>query len=97
MIVNRRTFVIKRGRMEDAKSLLKETGQWWPPGAGMVRFYVTNVGAWNQLAFEVEFQSLADYERIWAEAGATVPAEWWHRWFEVLDAGGGNEIWTLLE
>jgi hypothetical protein len=97
MIVNRRTHTIKRGRMEEAKALMKEAMQWWPAGTGAVRWYAINFGPWNQLALEVEFQSLDDCERAWAAWGARTPPDWWKRVFDLLETGGGNEIWTLFE
>jgi hypothetical protein len=97
MIVNRSTFNIKRGRMEEAKALLKEALQWWPADTGAVRHYASHFGTLNQLAMEGEFQSLADCDRAWTEWGAKMPPDWARRWNDAAETGGSNEIWTILE
>jgi hypothetical protein len=98
MLVNRRTLVIKFGRMDDTKALAQEYVRAKPAGMTRpVRCYVTELGAWNQFALEAEYESLAEYERLVAEWDANLPPEFWKKLNEVRTPGGGNEIWTLLE
>jgi len=68
-----------------------------PAGVGPTRTYRIDFGAWDHVAWEVEWQSLADYERLGAEWTARITPDWWKRWRDVTENGGGNEMWTLVE
>jgi hypothetical protein len=95
MIVNRRTFVVKQGREHKAIELLKGavTGHPHPhPG----RVYRPQLGPFNVLVLEIEFENLEDYERYFAEFRASPgQAEFMEKWFELTKEGGANEIWTV--
>jgi hypothetical protein len=96
MFVNRRTFVVKEGKMEEVLARFKAAASLDPPRA--LRIYTSEVGAFNTIAFEAEFESLQEFESFFtglpdlpelAEAqarlaGLTVP-------------GGSNEVWRLVE
>ena len=99
MIVNRRTFVIKPGRMADAKALfIPGTLRAKPVGVTRpVRWHEIEFGAWNLWAMEAEFESLAEYERLTAEWLANHSPEFWTKYHEIKDHGGSKEIWTLIE
>jgi hypothetical protein len=98
MIVNRRTFVVKGGRTDDAKVLTQESLRAKPIGMTRpLRWYVIEFGPWDHLALETEFETLAEYERLTAEWLANLSPEFWKRWNEVMTIGGSNELWTLVE
>ena len=98
MIVNRRTVVIKPGRMDDVRALVPETVRAKPAGVTRpMRWYVIEFGAWNLFAMEAEFESLAEYERLTAEWLANHSPEFWTKYHEIKDHGGSKEIWTLIE
>ena len=98
MIVNRRTRVVKPGRMDDARALIQEAVRAKPSGVTRsVRCYVIEFGAWNLLALEAEFETLAECERLFAEWLASLSPEFWKKWNELRDQGGSNELWTLVE
>ena len=97
MIVNRRTFTVKWGRVEEAVALAKTGGERVSPPHAL-RLYTNNIGPFSTIAIEVEFKNLEEYER------------WWAEWFAspenialngnllaLLEAGGTNEIWNLEE
>ena len=99
MIVNRRTFNIKSGHMEDAVQLLKqedaaerERGGY----SGPIRIYVSETGQFDRLAVEWEYENLAMYKQGWAEWGArpTTPA-FMEKWLTLTAEGGTNEIWNV--
>lgn len=101
MIVNRRTFNVKPGCGDKAVELLaaesaaekKRSGF-----SGAVRIYSSNIGQFNQVAFELEFKDLAEYAQFWAEwAARPTSAEWMKKWIELEASAGINEIWTLAE
>jgi hypothetical protein len=97
MLVNRRTFITKRGRTEEAAKFLKEAMQLIdlprPP-----RVYVCELGPFDTIAVEVEEgESLADYERRGGEWSARTTPEFWEKWFNLTENGGANEIWRLVD
>ena len=64
MIVNRRTFKVKKGRMQEAATLLRTGGDYMdniPP----YRIYTSSIGTFNLLVLEQEFENLAAYEKFW--------------------------------
>ena len=84
--------------LDDVRALVPETVRAKPAGVTRpMRWYVIEFGAWNLFATEAEYESLAEYERLSAEWLANLSPEWWKKWREIVDQGGGNEIWTLVE
>ena len=95
MIVNRRTFVVKRGRMQDVVELLREGGPDFPHPHPR-RFYTPRIAPFDVLAIEIEFENLKDYEEYWTKWGTRPEtAEFMDKWFELTQNGGTNEIWTV--
>ena len=98
MIINRRTFVAKPGRTDDAKVLAQEAVRAKPAGMTRpVRWYEIAFGPWDHLALETEFETLAECERLMDEWLANLSPEFWKKWQEVMATGGSNELWTLVE
>jgi hypothetical protein len=99
MIVNRRTFNIKSGCMEDAVQLVKqetEAERERSGYSGPVRIYTSETGRFDRLAVEWEYENLAEYEQGWAgwAARPTTPA-FMEKWGAVTDKGGINELWNV--
>lgn len=101
MIVNRRTFNVKVGCMEEAVALVlgeiaadSERGGY----TGRIRVYTSSIGTFDQMAVEWEYQDLAEYEEMWAEwAALPTTAAFMQKWIELVKEGGTNEIWDLAE
>ncbi|HRJ45301.1 MAG: hypothetical protein KJZ86_02795 [Caldilineaceae bacterium] len=92
MLINRRTFIAKQGKTAEVISML--TGGRGPDR--VTRVYGPHYGRFNVVAFEMEFASMEDMERVWAEWFATPEAAtFMSRWVEITESGGTNEIWTL--
>ena len=95
MIVNRRTFVAKRGRLEEAVALVlaeMERTNTTP------RVYVSETGLFETIAVEWELEGLAEYEKGWAEYFASPEAApFLEKWAEITETGGTNEIWRLVK
>ena len=96
MLINRRTFVTKHGRSQDATEFLKNGANhldWVPP----LRVSTSHFGSLRKVQLELEFESLADYEKFWtafeeAPESQAVLEKWW----ECIEAGGTtNEIWKI--
>jgi hypothetical protein len=60
------------------------------------RLYFSNIGPFDRLALEVEFENLAQYEEYWAEYFASPEGVAFNEKLNtLLESGGTNEIWTL--
>jgi hypothetical protein len=95
MLINRRTFSTRLGRWQDAVAVLKSGAShldWVPPA----RVLTSHFGTFDRVELELEFESLAEYEKFWAAFDAapetaTVMAQW----IETIEPGGTNEIWEI--
>lgn len=104
MLVNRRTFIVKKPYFEEAQRLLVELGQLSRNVApdATFRVYASEFGRFDTVAFEFEVANLATLEQQLAsfDADAQVSGrmpEWFRRWLEITESGGTNEIWRLVE
>jgi hypothetical protein len=97
MIVNRRTFAMKRGCMEEVVALVK--ADWernsWPHAR---RLYTPNIAPFGVMVVELEFENLAEYEKSWAEWFASPEGvAFMEKWVTLTRSSGTNEIWNLVE
>ena len=96
MIVNRLTITVKQGRMQEFVELLKERrkqGEY-----NNVRLYQSHLGTRDQIAYEIEFEDYAAYDKFFTEwyALPDTPA-FLEKWNVMTKAGGTNELWWLIE
>ena len=96
MLVNRRTFMVKPGKMDEVKKLVvdyaRERGN-LSSGSGQ-RILTGLVGPFDVLVLEVDHENLAAYERFWAEVFDHPSAEaFFQKWNMCIESGGTNEIW----
>jgi hypothetical protein len=92
MIVNRREFNIEVGHVEDAIAWMKAL-QFPKP----IRIVTSLSGPFNVLAIEIEFESLAESERLMAEwAGRSDSAQLLAKWHEI-NKSGVNEYWQVVD
>jgi len=62
------------------------------------RLYTSDIGPFDVVAIEIEFESLEEYEKGWAEWRARPEvAAFMEKWYDLTESGGNNEIWTLVE
>jgi len=95
MIVNRRTFVIKRGCWQEAVAMVKAEQERLDPGAAF-RLYTPNIAPFDILAMEWEYGSLEEYEKAWGDYSVSPEAaEFMERWYELTETGGTSEVWDL--
>ena len=94
MIVNRRTFVPKRGHLSEAVDLLRQEAD--KLGMGDVpRIYVPEIAPFDVIVTEMEFEDWEAYHKFWAE---WAPGEaFWTRWMALTENGGTNEVWRLVK
>ena len=98
MIVNRRTFVVKRGRIDEFLALIEEGREQSSSSARAFRVYTPDISSFDEVALEWEYESLGEYERDWAEWGTTPEsAALQERVYDLTETGGTNEIWRLVE
>jgi hypothetical protein len=94
MIVNRRTFVAKRGHLQEAVALLKQEADKMGMGDSG-RIYVPEIAPFDFIATEMEFKDWDAYHKFWGEWS---PGEaFWTRWYALTENGGTNEVWRLVE
>jgi hypothetical protein len=100
MIADRRVFIAKKGHIDEAVALLREMAELFSktfPGT-TYRIYASHIAPFDSVAFESEYESLADYEKGVTEFFALPEAiALLERWNEVTEAGGTHEIWSLIE
>jgi hypothetical protein len=98
MIVNRRTFVVKRGRLDHFLALLREAREQSSSSARGFRAYTPDIGSLDKVALEWEYENLEEYERDWAGWGTTPEsAALQERLYELTETGGTSEMWNLVE
>ena len=95
MIVQRLTWLAKRGHVMEAVKLAvaerERTGS-------THRIYESYFGPHNTIAVEFEFEDFEELETFWSEWSATSEsAAFMEKWRDLLEPGGTDEIWTLVE
>lgn len=92
-IINRRTFVAERGKFQEAIDLLRDATQ---DAHYKYRICSSYFGAFDAVALEVEFESIAQMEEAWADVNAQPEmAEFLSKWHTATKSGGSNEVWLL--
>ena len=97
MVVQRNVIVVRQGCMEEAVALVKaaiEGNKGYKHG---YRIYTPEIGPFDVLAVEWEFESLEDQQKSWAEWAARPDTPvFMEKWNEVFERGGSGEIWNLV-
>ena len=95
MIVQRMNVNVKQGRMQELLDFLKKDRK---KGGYNYRLYQSNLGTFDQISIEMEFENLAAHEKFWNDWNALseTPA-FFEKWNELTKPGGTNEIWWLVE
>lgn len=94
MIIDRRTFIIKRGHTDEAIAIIQE-GKKYSPFVVPAHIYLPQIGPFDMGELDLEFKDLAEYEQFWNGMMANAPQEWWLRWENATESGGKCEIWRL--
>ncbi|TEU17258.1 MAG: hypothetical protein E3J25_02210 [Anaerolineales bacterium] len=93
MIVQRSTFKVKQGCMEELVALNKSERE--KEGLSC-RIYSPNKAPHGTLVIEWEFESLAESEKYWAGWWAKPEtAAFVEEWYALTESGGSTEIWNL--
>ena len=97
MIVHRATIKVKVGCMDKIVELTK--AEFARSGdAHKWRLYTFKLGSYDILAYEVEFEDLAELDKFWTTWYATPEAaEYFKKIVGLREAGGGEEVWNLVE
>ena len=95
MIVQRMIVRTKAGRRMEVSELARAERE---RIGSTHRIYRDNVGPHNTIAFEFEFKDWDEMDTFWAEWLATPEADvFLEKWFDLIEAEGSDEIWTLVE
>ena len=93
-IVNRRTFIPKRGYRDEVVAMLSPSENYEKP----YRVYSDLIGTFDRVVLEIEFESVAEMDKAWTEWFASQEAEeFMKRFVEITETGGTNEVWNLHE
>jgi hypothetical protein len=97
MILQRLTFHVKPGRMDEVVEMLKAADEVLG-STDISRIYTPNIGQFDVVVNDLEFENLAELDALWAEwwSNPETPA-FMEKWNELVDAGGGSEVWNLVE
>ncbi len=94
MIVNRRTFIPKRGCVDQFVELYKSAREHYGIQA---RILVPEYGPFDVVVIEIEAPDMESYNKIMADTGQD---PWFASFFEkhmaLTENGGSNEIWNAL-
>jgi hypothetical protein len=98
MIVQRSTWKVKVGCYDKFVELVRAEATKNRDPSYKTRIYTGNIGPFDAVAVDFEFEDLAALEKFWTE-WSTKPetAEFWKKWNELVEAGGGNEVWNVEE
>jgi hypothetical protein len=95
MIVQRMIVRTKAGRRMEVEKLARAERE---RIGSTHRIYRDNVGPHNTIAFEFEFKDFEEKETFWSEWLATSESDaFLKKWFDLIEAEGTDEIWTLVE
>ncbi|MFC2077613.1 NIPSNAP family protein [Candidatus Bipolaricaulota bacterium] len=99
MLINRRTFNVKRGHTDEVVALLKAEAERSIRYTHAFRIYTPETGSSEIVAVELEYESLEEYGRLWAEWSATPEAGEFsgEKWYNLTEGGYTNELWWLAE
>lgn len=97
MIVDRRVFYLKFADADRAIRMAVEElnrMKWDRPS----RLHRAKTGRFATLALEMEFESLAEYEKFWADWDASPESSaFQEKWNDVNETGGSHELWQIVE
>ena len=98
MLINRKTFNVKRGHTDEVVALLKAETE-LSSYTRAFRIYTPETGSVERVAAEWEYESLEEYGRFWDEWSATPEAAAFRdeKWYNLTEGGYTNEIWWLAE
>ena len=96
MFVERNTQYVKQGCMDEAIQLFLSYKSWWTDRKIPVRYYTPVFGPLSVLVFEVEYESIAAYEKLEKELVSSPEfAELSPKWLELTERGGTTEGWIV--
>ena len=98
MIVDRRTFLVKRGHEAEVVALIKTAIEGNTPYTKTYRIYMSDIGPHDMVVVEWEYEDLQEMRAAWAtwEASPGI-AQFWEQWYSLTERGGSGEIWKLVE
>ena len=97
MIVNRRTFVVKKGCAKKVVDLLRTVTDGFSQPK-VFRIYEWYISPSDQVTWEAEFENLEEYSRFSAEwMDSSKHDSILDKFVELTVSGGTSEIWKLIK
>ena len=94
-IINRRTFMSRQGRHDEAVAHVTSAFKQGAFKHGFKKFRVMSswYGTFNEIVLETEFDSIVQMQTVWdALSASPEAAEFMPKWYELTEAGGRNEV-----
>ena len=97
MLVERRTYAVKGANRGAMVKVLKE-GHKVLDYSPRFRILTPVLAPFDAVVHELEFKDLAEREKFWTDWGTSekAPAVL-EKFWEILELGGGSEIWRVAE
>jgi hypothetical protein len=97
MIVNRRTFLVKKGKLDELVTMLADSRK-LAKNTYSMRIYHSMFGPFDSVAVELEFKDMDEMARSQEEMMVLPdPAAFMAKFDELTVPGGSNEIWVLAQ
>ena len=96
MLVQKNTFVPKRGQRDRVVELLKKA-EAFVPFKVSYRILIPSIGPFDVVVDELEFKDFTEYDKFWAGFFEKVPESFWQEWNDATENGGSNEVWQIAE
>ena len=97
MIVDRRTYFVKRGCEAELVKLLKDEIEADSTYTHSYRIYTPNISTYGVVIVEWEYKDLQEMQASWdAWFANPAAAAFREKWFELTNVGGGGEVWNLV-
>ena len=96
MLVEKLTFIPKRGQQDKVVELIKKS-EVFDPFKVSYRILVPSIGPFDIVVTELEFKDILEREKYWAGFLEKAPESFWKEWNDATENGGGTEVWLVAE
>lgn len=96
MITNRRTVQVKQDCMATLAQFVLTACKDAQLREGQYRIYVSDLGARNILAYEIDFDDLAAYDRFWRNWVSGTKPEFFREYESMIEHDLTNEVWERV-
>ena len=97
MFAYRTTWIMKKGRWQEALDLAKEIAEKYNPEYAKARIYTPNISR-QVLIYELVVENEEAHRKFFADFNAMPEAAaFWEKWSEVTERATGTERWNVTQ